>query len=184
MDAHVGKFILSECLAGYLKEKTRILITHKLESLRYADYIYIFKEGTIGAEGNYNQIRETDLFREIEAKSNVSQENEDTDSTLDTTSDSEKGTKERPTDKSSMDKAPDAASNEIISETPTEEANKKAAQIQKQEDKQLYEKLMINEDREVGKVSWDVWRAYFEYYGGSKYFIVLLTGTILFPFFV
>jgi len=30
VDVHVAKFIIYECLNGYLKEKTRILVTHAL----------------------------------------------------------------------------------------------------------------------------------------------------------
>lgn len=47
VDAHVGKFILEKCICGYLKSKTRILVTHKMEALKYADYIYIMDEGKI-----------------------------------------------------------------------------------------------------------------------------------------
>lgn len=45
VDAHVGKFLLKECLCDYLEDKTRVLITHKLESLKYVDYVYILEEG-------------------------------------------------------------------------------------------------------------------------------------------
>lgn len=41
VDAHVGKFLLEECLCKYLTNKTRVLITHKLETLPYVDYVYI-----------------------------------------------------------------------------------------------------------------------------------------------
>lgn len=45
VDAHVGKFLLEECFCKYLKNKTRVLITHKLEILPYVDYVYIMKKG-------------------------------------------------------------------------------------------------------------------------------------------
>jgi len=37
VDVHVGKFIMHECLNGYLKHKTRILVTHALNYCHYAD---------------------------------------------------------------------------------------------------------------------------------------------------
>jgi len=37
VDVHVGKFIMHECLNGYLKHKTRILVTHALYYCHYAD---------------------------------------------------------------------------------------------------------------------------------------------------
>ena len=57
---------LKSALMGHLKNKTRILVTHKLESLRYVDYIYIFKEGQIVAEGDFSAIKTTAYYREIE----------------------------------------------------------------------------------------------------------------------
>lgn len=30
VDIHVGKFLMHECIKGYLKNKTRILVTHAI----------------------------------------------------------------------------------------------------------------------------------------------------------
>ena len=45
VDAHVGNFIMNDCLNGYLKNKTRILITHALHNLSYVDYVYLLENG-------------------------------------------------------------------------------------------------------------------------------------------
>jgi ABC-type transport system involved in cytochrome bd biosynthesis fused ATPase/permease subunit len=36
---------MNDCLNGYLKNKTRILITHALHNLTYVDYVYLLENG-------------------------------------------------------------------------------------------------------------------------------------------
>lgn len=43
VDAHVGKHLVKECIDGFLKGKTRILVTHQLHHLRSADKIIILR---------------------------------------------------------------------------------------------------------------------------------------------
>lgn len=41
VDAHVGKHLFNECIVKYLKDKTRVLVTHQLQFLRQADLIIV-----------------------------------------------------------------------------------------------------------------------------------------------
>lgn len=41
VDAHVGKQLFNECITGYLRHTTRVLVTHQLHYLKAADYIVI-----------------------------------------------------------------------------------------------------------------------------------------------
>lgn len=41
VDTHVGKHLFEECIVKYLKDKTRILVTHQLQYLKQADLIVI-----------------------------------------------------------------------------------------------------------------------------------------------
>jgi ABC-type bacteriocin/lantibiotic exporter with double-glycine peptidase domain len=41
VDVHVGKFMMTETLLKYAKDKTRILVTHALYYLKYVDKIII-----------------------------------------------------------------------------------------------------------------------------------------------
>lgn len=47
VDVHVGKFIITETIMEYLKKKTRLLITHALSYLKYADRIFVMEGGKI-----------------------------------------------------------------------------------------------------------------------------------------
>lgn len=61
VDTHVGKQLFEECIKGYLKEKTVILVTHQLQFLKYVDHIIILENGLIKAEGNYDELQASGL---------------------------------------------------------------------------------------------------------------------------
>ena len=71
VDAHVGTHLLEECLLGVLKEKTRVLVTHRLHILPSTDYIYVLDNGEIIESGSYIELMEsngvlTKLMEDIE----------------------------------------------------------------------------------------------------------------------
>ena len=41
VDAHVGKSLFNDCIKGYLKDKTRILVTHQVQYLKDVDTIVL-----------------------------------------------------------------------------------------------------------------------------------------------
>jgi ABC-type transport system involved in cytochrome bd biosynthesis fused ATPase/permease subunit len=61
----VGKIIIHECLNGYLKDKTRILITHALNYCQYSDYVYLMENGMVKDQGTFADIRKTKTFNDI-----------------------------------------------------------------------------------------------------------------------
>jgi hypothetical protein len=50
-------YFISSCINGYLKSKTRILITHQIHNLETADNILILKDGLVVAQGTYNELK-------------------------------------------------------------------------------------------------------------------------------
>jgi ATP-binding cassette, subfamily C (CFTR/MRP), member 1 len=55
VDAYVGKYILDHCLLeGPLANRTRILVTHSLHVLDKVDYIYVMENGAIIEQGTYS----------------------------------------------------------------------------------------------------------------------------------
>ena len=45
VDTHVGESIIKDCLLGYLKNKTRLLVTHSIINSQYADHIILIEKG-------------------------------------------------------------------------------------------------------------------------------------------
>jgi len=151
VDAHVGNFILKECFVGYLKDKTRVLVTHKFESLKYVDYIYIFNKGQIVQEGTLEALQETEIFQEIKEKYNMNNRQEETTASTDE--------EQKTIEEAKLTKQP--SKEEEKKETPPE-------------DKELLQKLMLAEDKEEGAVGAHVWKMYFSYYGGWFFYFVFL----------
>ncbi|KAB0798126.1 hypothetical protein PPYR_09119 [Photinus pyralis] len=56
VDAHVGKHLFEQCIVKYLKDKTRILVTHQLQFLKHADTIVIMSNGQIEKVGTYDEL--------------------------------------------------------------------------------------------------------------------------------
>ncbi|CAH0722564.1 unnamed protein product, partial [Brenthis ino] len=56
VDAHVGRQLFDECITGYLRHTTRVLVTHQLHYLQAADYIVIMNNGVIEAKGTYEEL--------------------------------------------------------------------------------------------------------------------------------
>lgn len=53
VDTHVGKELFENCITGFLRDKTCILITHQLQYLKEVDHIIILESGMIKAEGTF-----------------------------------------------------------------------------------------------------------------------------------
>lgn len=58
VDAHVGKKIFENCIAGTLGKKTRVLVTHQLQFVSKTDQIVLLKEGKIAEKGSYQELME------------------------------------------------------------------------------------------------------------------------------
>lgn len=47
VDVHVGNFIVKETVLNYLKDRTRLMVTHAISYAKYADHIVVMKRGEI-----------------------------------------------------------------------------------------------------------------------------------------
>ena len=67
VDVHVGKFMMTETLMKYTQSKTRILVTHALYYLKYADKVLMLEEGKIVEQGSYDVIKNCSRFKDMYA---------------------------------------------------------------------------------------------------------------------
>ena len=70
LDANVGKNIVRNCIVNFLESKTRILITHALQHVYYANRIYYMKKGKIVWEGDYLSLQKQKFFASFQEKVN------------------------------------------------------------------------------------------------------------------
>jgi ATP-binding cassette subfamily C (CFTR/MRP) protein 1 len=149
VDAHVGRTIFDECINGVLKDRTRLLVTHQWQYLKYADHVYVFKEGSITESGSYEQLKQSGEFSETMKQFTTEEEDEE---------EHEK-------------------SGEIVSpQTSTPTTTTSPATPVKEEEKKPQEKgnLMSLEERTTGSVKMSVYTSYVRYAGGWMWVIFIL----------
>ncbi|XP_032663383.1 multidrug resistance-associated protein 4-like isoform X2 [Odontomachus brunneus] len=87
VDTHVGRHLFDECIKDYLRDKTRILVTHQLQYLKQCDYIIFLNNGQIENEGTFISLQAKRVnFLEILAQE-TSEDKETTKIALDSVSD-------------------------------------------------------------------------------------------------
>ena len=68
LDAHVGRNIMNNCICDYLKDKTRILVTHAIQYCNRADRIVYMKDGRIAWEGDFSELEKQDFYKKMMVK--------------------------------------------------------------------------------------------------------------------
>ena len=68
LDAHVGRNIINNCICDYLKDKTRILVTHAIQYCNRADRIIYMKDGRIHWEGDFKELEKQDFYKKMMVK--------------------------------------------------------------------------------------------------------------------
>uniref|UniRef100_A0A0C9RNQ1 ABCC4_3 protein n=1 Tax=Fopius arisanus TaxID=64838 RepID=A0A0C9RNQ1_9HYME len=56
VDARVARRLFKDCIAGFLKGKTRILVTHQLHFLKQADVIVVLEKGSVKCQGAFDDL--------------------------------------------------------------------------------------------------------------------------------
>ncbi|XP_028160238.1 probable multidrug resistance-associated protein lethal(2)03659 [Ostrinia furnacalis] len=59
VDANVGRLLFEGCINGYLRGRTRILVTHQIHFLKAADYIVVLNEGQVENMGTFDELVES-----------------------------------------------------------------------------------------------------------------------------
>lgn len=58
------EYHLYETLVPFLKDRTTIIIAHRATTIKQADYIYLIEEGSVKAEGSYEELLERGFIKE------------------------------------------------------------------------------------------------------------------------
>lgn len=151
LDAHVGKNIMMNCIVGYLKNKTRILVTHALQYASFADRIFYMEGGEIKWTGTYSEIVKEPFYRVF----------------LDKVNSYQKGKENEESNKTKKEKESNSTAKSM---TEKPENNNKSGQVKR---------ITKDEGKEVGKIDKKVFFAYFKYIGGACLIIGLLSSLIM-----
>uniref|UniRef100_A0A7E4VBL5 Multidrug resistance-associated protein 1 n=1 Tax=Panagrellus redivivus TaxID=6233 RepID=A0A7E4VBL5_PANRE len=76
VDAHVGAQLFANVLGpeGMLRNKTRVLVTHELSYLKYANLIVVMQNGKIVSEGSYTEMTRLGAFSQLLEECKTEQE--------------------------------------------------------------------------------------------------------------
>ena len=67
LDANVKKKIFKQVFMNKLREKTRVLVTHAIDLLHFADNIICMREGKVVFQGSYQEVKDTPYLKELYA---------------------------------------------------------------------------------------------------------------------
>lgn len=166
LDGNVGQNIFHNLLKNHLNNKTRILVTNNINYLEFLDRIILLKEGRIIFEGSYDEFKNNNVFNEYES---FLKKNKDE-------SDNEHNHVKKEEDEITI------KIEKIVSHDGNEEMRRKEEEENQRKielDKEKINKLIQNEDKEVGEVKMSVYKDYIEYMGGTGWFIFILVIMIL-----
>ncbi|XP_039114192.1 ABC transporter C family member 4-like [Dioscorea cayenensis subsp. rotundata] len=140
VDAHTGSEIFKECVRGALKEKTVLLVTHQVDFLHNADCIYVMRDGNIVEAGNYDELAASGPeFMGLVAAHESAMELVEQGAKQD--NDQNSG----PEQAAKSNQKQSAGNNAQEGSTKTEKGSSK---------------LIKDEERETGRVSWSVYKTY------------------------
>ncbi|KAI8429874.1 hypothetical protein MSG28_000366 [Choristoneura fumiferana] len=148
VDAHVGRQLFDECINGYLRHATRVLVTHQLHYLKAADYIVIMNNGSVEAKGTYSEL--LNYGKDFAKLLSASQENDEKEE------EKPKPMSRRTSARLSTARRPSLTESTTGAEVPAQE--------------------MEEEERESGSMGWHVYNAYLRAGGKTPrlLFMVLL----------
>ncbi|KAK2580321.1 hypothetical protein KPH14_012558 [Odynerus spinipes] len=105
VDARVARRIVEDCICGYLKNKTRILVTHQLQFLKCADQVIVMHNGSARSTGDLNTLEASgiDLSKLVMEEKDLEKSYE---SSQDETKEDSKGIVSEKTNESSLKDLP------------------------------------------------------------------------------
>lgn len=77
LDSNVGKSIMENVFNGILKSKTKVMVTHKLELMKYADKAIIMEKLQIAAQGTVEEVKSTEAYKELQVEEQKNHEGQE-----------------------------------------------------------------------------------------------------------
>jgi len=146
VDVHVSKHLFEDCILGFLRGKTRLLVTHQIQYLPQSDSIAVVDNGTVTAFGAFTEISKSHPHLIVEATPGQKK------------TDSSQGGENNGTENAKPDAKPSDA------KTPAKPAEQKKPQSGK---------LVAAENRAKGTIPLHVWKGYMYSMGLTSFFLTI-----------
>ncbi|KAI0792249.1 multidrug resistance-associated ABC transporter [Abortiporus biennis] len=168
VDAHTARHLYNECLRGDLmRGRTVILVSHHIQLCATgAEYVVALDNGRVQFQGARDEFLSSDVLKSLTQSNVTDTTDEKEEAAVDSVEEIEKKLPEETTAHSSETSSTVAPTDGVDSSSPKKE--KKAPR-----------KLVEEEKRAVGRISNDIWLAYFKACGGVVYWIFFFLSAIL-----
>jgi ABC-type multidrug transport system fused ATPase/permease subunit len=173
VDSHVGSDIFANCIKKALKNKLVVLVTHSLSFLSQCDNIVVLSDGRIVEHGSYKSVSKKGVLAQMMLNYTESDKEEESGAEADSTSDVNNS------GESDSDSDDDGNRSRKSHDRSTRVS--RASSTRSDDSKAGYEsgeQLMVDEDRSVGDVSWPVYRAWINAFGGMFAGSIVVMGFI------
>ncbi|KNC46638.1 ATP-binding cassette transporter [Thecamonas trahens ATCC 50062] len=180
VDVHVGTHLFELCINGAMQSKTRVLVTHQLQFLDAADRIYVMDSGTIAFAGTHDELAVSGLdiaaITHPDDEANLPSPSPTPTPGLSTQSLGTTGEVSRTSLRGS--------SLELNSSVELEgamfaDSDGNAPRVHNRTDDAVKGKLVKEEGRSKGSISWSVLRAYATAAGGLPFVALMISLTAL-----
>ena len=162
LDANVGMKVMKNCIIKHLSDKTRILVTHALQYVPFANRIFYLNKGELQWVGTYQEIKEQEFFKSFYEK--MSRQNSSEDPMLQT--------------KTSQERR-----DEFLRRESSEEIDRNMQKNKKNKNKELntgkIKKITKEEIQEQGKVKLSVYKDFILKIGGFCTIFVMIILMII-----
>lgn len=159
LDGNVGKSVFEKLFQGYLKEKTKILVTNNINYLEYLDKIVLLKNGEIVFQGSFENFKLSNQFEEFAnyLKKEPHPENANAENN-----------KEEVEDENKLIEIIERKTSERRKSTNSRDINCNLDEEEKIKENVMNDnKLIRDEDKEIGRVKASVYLDYIRYNGGT-----------------
>ncbi|KAF9106720.1 hypothetical protein BGX27_009048 [Mortierella sp. AM989] len=173
VDAHTAKWLFAKCLMGPLMQgRTRILVTHAVSlTLRGAAHVVVLRNGVVIANGTPNQVLEAGVLGDDVAHEEQALEEHSAD-------DRTVAGIEETEDESGANTPVASSSVSLTAAGKKKRSNDDSSSTDSTIPIKEKKKLIEDEGKIDGSLSWDVYKLYFGSMGGIPYWVFLLSAFI------
>ena len=169
VDALVGKHLFQNCIQGFLKNKSVILVTHQLKYLQEADEIIVLQHGQVEKRGNFQHLLKTGTdFSSFLGQEGTVEEEEVSPETYKDTLDIPKNPLAK---MQSMSVMAESDSISVGSEATATDDVKVKNEYNKRIEEEMVNPEQVKEQRSSGSLKFKVYKDYF--LNGGNWFAVI-----------
>ncbi|KAJ3416990.1 Multidrug resistance-associated protein 1 [Chytridiales sp. JEL 0842] len=168
LDAHVGKQVFHDCMREALAGKTRVLVTHQLHFLPFADHVVVMQGGRVVEQGGFEELMGKELPA-VEVKEEDGNGDGEIERKIVTLRDLMKSYKlDDHKQKHNRNEGEEGGEGDDVEEQ--EEAEKK-------KDEEVKD-IQVEEERSKGSLKFPVWLSFFNAVSGFRILIPIILAAL------